>query len=172
MEWKINKGSKGCISCSKEFCEEEDYYSALFDENNVFARKDFCTACWGAGNDGGLFSFWKTKVPKKGKPVQKFVNNEVFLDMFVRLEGKNEPNQRNLRYVLSLYLIRKKIFKLKSFARENAEEFLVLHYPKENKEFSVFNPNLKDEEIEAITAEMNQLLNDPYLEQETIISAD
>lgn len=171
MEWKINKGSKGCISCNKEFCEEEDYYSALFDENNVFTRKDFCIVCWDAGKQEGLFSFWKTKVPKKGKPVQKFVNNEVLFDMFVRLEGREEPNQRNLRYVLALYLIRKKIFKLKSFARENGEEFLTLHYPKEDKEFSVFNPNLKDEEIEAITAEMNQLLNDPYLEQETILGA-
>ena len=92
--------------------------------------------------------------------------------MFVRLEGKNEPSQRNLRYVLALYLIRKKIFKLKSFTRENEEELITLFYPRENKEFSVFNPHLKKEEIEAITSEMSQLLNYPYLEQEVLINSD
>ncbi len=172
MEWKINKGSKGCILCNKEFYEEEEYYSALFDGNNIFIRKDYCTSCWCKDKGDELFSFWKTRLPKKDKPVQKFVNNEVFLDMFARLEGKNEPSQRNLRYVLALYLIRKKIFKLKSFTRENEEELITLFYPRENKEFSVFNPHLKEEEIEAITSEMSQLLNYPYLEQEVLINSD
>lgn len=172
MEWKINKGSKGCILCNREFCEEEEYYSSLFDENNTFIRKDYCTSCWSKDKGDGLFSFWKTRLPKRGKPIQKFVNNEVFLDMFTRLEGKNELNQRNLRYVLALYLIRKKIFKLKSFKKENGEEIITLHFPKENKEFNVFNPDLKDEEIDAITSEMSQLLNYPYLEQEVLINAD
>ena len=172
MEWKINKGSKGCILCNKEFCEEEEYYSALFDENDIFIRKDYCTSCWCKDKADELFSFWKTRLPKKDKPVQKFVNNEVFLDMFTRLEGKNEPNQRNLRYVLALFLIRKKIFKLKSFKKENGEEIITLYFPKENTEFNVFNPDLKDEEIEVITSEMSQLLNYPYLEQEALINAD
>src|SRR3972149_5830049 len=84
MEWKITKGSKGCILCSKEFCEDEEYYSALFDENNIFIRKDYCTSCWSKDKGDGLFSFWKTSVPQRDKPVQKFVNNEVFLDMFTK----------------------------------------------------------------------------------------
>src|SRR3972149_4029961 len=103
MEWKITKGSKGCILCSKEFCEDEEYYSALFDENNIFIRKDYCTSCWSKDKGDGLFSFWKTSVPQRDKPVQKFVNNE---------------------------------------------------------------------EIDAITSEMSQLLNYPYLEQEVLINAD
>lgn len=172
MEWKINKSSSGCIICDKEFCEEEEYYSALFDESNIFTRKDFCASCWNGDKKGGLFSFWKTKVPKKGKPVQRFVNIEIFLDMFIRLEGSIEAHQKNLRYVLALYLIRKKIFRLKSLIRQNGEEFITLYYPKEDRELNVFNPNLKEEEIEAITSEMSQLLNYPYLEQEVLNNAD
>lgn len=158
--------------CNKEFCEDEEYYSALFDESNTFTRKDFCASCWNRDMEGGLFSFWKTRVPKKDKPVQKFVNTEIFLDMFMRLEGSNEVHQRNLRYVLALYLIRKKIFKLKSLTRQNGEEFMNVYFSKKDQEFSVFNPNLKDEEIEAITSEMSGLLNYPYLEHEVHNNAD
>lgn len=161
MEWKINRGCRECSSCNKKFLDEEEYYSALFDENTTFVRKDFCISCWDQAKCEHLFSFWKTKMPRKDKPVQKLISTEVLLDIFFRLEDKNEIHQRNLRYVLALYLIRKKLFKLKSFLKQNAEEFIILYYSKENREITVFNPNLKEEEIEAITAEMNQLLNYP-----------
>src|SRR3972149_6476130 len=127
MEWKIDRGSEGHRSGTAQDGVVVDGGERFFDENNIFIRKDYCTSCWSKDKGDGLFSFWKTSVPQRDKPVQKFVNNEVFLDMFTRLEGKNEPNQRNLRYVLALYLIRKKIFKLKSFKKENREEIITLY---------------------------------------------
>ncbi len=166
MEWEIKRRSNGCILCNKVFSEEEEYYSALFDESNIFIRKDFCSSCWDKGKDEGLFSFWKTKVPKKDKSSQPVINIDVLLDVFMRLEGNDETNQKNLRYVLALYLIRKKVFKLKSLKKQDKEESLVLYYPKEDREFNVLNLNLKEEEVEAITAEMCQLLNYPYLDHE------
>lgn len=96
--------------------------------------------------------------------MQPLVNIDVLVDMFIRLEGNSETHQKNLRYVLALYLIRKRVFKLKDFQRQNGEETLILNYQKEDREFTVFNPNLKEEEIEAITSEMSQLLNYPCLE--------
>jgi hypothetical protein len=164
MEWEIKRSSNGCLLCNKGFAEDEEYYSALFDENDTFIRKDFCTLCWYKGKESGPFSFWKTKVPKKDRLVQALVNTDILLDMFMRLDGNIESHQRNLRYVLALYLIRKKVLRIKSFKRQNEEEIITLSYPKEDREFEVFNPNLKEEEIEAITSEMNQLLNYPYLE--------
>lgn len=158
MEWKINKGSKSCIVCNKEFCEEEEYYSSLLDENNAFIRKDYCILCWNCNAKETSFSFWKTKLPKSDKPVQRFMNVELLLDMFTRLEGKNEAHQRNLRYILALYLIRKKVFKLKSWRRQDSEEFIILQYPREDREFNVLDPKLKEDEIAALTEELNQLL--------------
>lgn len=168
MEWKIGRGNHDCVACNKGFSEEEEYYSAIFDEQGGFIRKDFCIPCWSKPQSEIFFSFWKTKVPKQDKPAQKFLNTDVLLDMVVKLDDSKESHQRNLRYVLVLYLIRKKIFKFKSLSRENGEEYLVVYYPREDKELKVFNPSLKAEEIEAITAEMNQLLNYPYMEHEAL----
>ncbi len=41
MEWYINKGAKNCSGCERVFKEEEDYFSALYDKDNDFARRDF-----------------------------------------------------------------------------------------------------------------------------------
>ncbi|MBF8277445.1 MAG: hypothetical protein HW390_2518 [Candidatus Brocadiaceae bacterium] len=166
MEWKIGKGNRDCVACNKGFSEEEEYYSAIFDEQGGFIRKDFCIPCWSNPKSEVFFSFWKTKVPKQGKHAQKFLNTDVLLDMVSKLEGSMEAHQRNLRYVLVLYLIRKKVFKFKSLSREEGGEHLVIYFPREDREFKVYNPSLKVEEIESITAEMNQLLNYPYLEHE------
>lgn len=166
MEWKINKGSSGCNVCGKQFCEEEEYFSALFDGSAGFTRKDYCAVCWNSDGEKAFFSFWKTKVPKKDKPVQRYVNAEVFLDMFMRLEGKNEIHQKNLRYVLALYLIRKRVFRIKSFKKQEDRDFITICYSKEDREFDVFNPNLKEAEIEVLTTEMNQLLSYPYIEHD------
>ena len=54
--------------------------------------------------------------------------------------------------------------------RQNDEEIITVYYPKEDRDFDVSNPNLKEEEIEAITLEMSQLLNFPYLEHEVLIN--
>ena len=168
MEWEIKKGSNGCPLCNKEFSEGEEYYSAIFDENKTFIRKDFCASCWNKGKGGREFSFWKTRVPKKDKPVQPMINIEVLLDVFNKSEGNHETHQRNLRYVIALYLIRKKVFKLKSLKRQDGNEIIVFSYPKEEREFDILNPQLKGEEIESLTAELCQLLNYSYLDHEVL----
>lgn len=111
-------------------------------------------------------------MPKKDKPIQTTINLESLLDMFMKLEGNNETHQKNLRFVLALYLIRKKVFKLKSLKRQEGEEVIVLSYPREDKEFDVLNPCLKEEQIESITVEMWQLLNYPYLDCEVLSIAN
>ncbi|MDR4508903.1 MAG: hypothetical protein MRJ65_11840 [Candidatus Brocadiaceae bacterium] len=163
MEWKINKSTRGCILCERKFCDEEEYYSALFDDGNGFIRKDYCVACW-KSDEERIFSFWKTKIPKKDKPVQKIINVEMFYDMFMKLQDQNETYQKNLRYVLALFLMRKRMFKLKSLKKQDEKEFMVLYCIKDDREHRVFNPELREDEIESITSEMKQLLDLPYAE--------
>lgn len=73
--------------------------------------------------------------------------------------------KKNLRYVLALYLIRKKVFKFKNLQKQEDKECIVVQYPREDKEYYVFNPNMSEEEIESLTREMSDLLEYPYTEQ-------
>ena len=159
MEWYINKGSKVCVLCERTFAEEEVYLSALYDENNAFTRKDFCVECWDKKREGDLFSYWKTKVPKKPETVQRYANIDVFYDLFNKLENENDVSRVNFRYVLSLYLMRKKVLKLKTSHKSNGNEYLVLHNVKEGKDTEVLKPQLSKEEVLAVTDEIGKLVN-------------
>lgn len=159
MEWYINKGSKVCVLCEKTFIEEEVYLSALYDENNAFTRRDFCVECWDKKGKGDSFSYWKTKVPKKPETVQRYATIDVFYDLFNKLENESDVSRVNFRYVLSLYLMRKKVLKLKTSHKSNGNEYLVLHNVKEDKDTEVLKPQLSKEEVLAVTDEIGKLVN-------------
>ncbi len=159
MEWHINKGSRVCVLCERTFAEEDVYLSALYDENNAFIRKDFCVECWDKKGERDIFSYWKTKVPKKQETVQRYANIDVFYDLFNKLELENDVSRVNFRYVLSLYLMRKKVLKLKTSHKSNGNEYLVLHNVKEGKDTEVLKPQLSKEEVLAVTDEIGKLVN-------------
>ena len=43
QNYKIVRSEKKCASCGREFAENENYYSALFDKVEEFERLDYCT---------------------------------------------------------------------------------------------------------------------------------
>ncbi len=159
MEWSVNRGSKICFLCERMFLEEEVYFSALYDEKNTFIRKDFCVECWGQKGDAGAFSYWKTKVPKKAETVQMYASIDVFYDLFNKMENEDDLSRINFRYVLSIYLMRKKILKLISSHKSNGNEYLVLLNVKEGKETEVLKPLLTKEEVMSVTDEIGKLVN-------------
>ncbi len=159
MEWQINRSAKSCIYCNKGFNEEEEYFSALYDKDDVFTRRDFCIECWSRTKDEERFSYWKTKVQKKPEKIQRYANIDIFYDLFLRTENENNLSSVNFRYVLSLYLMRKKILKLKTINKSNGEETLVFQNLKEDKETKVSNPQLGKDEITAVTEEIGKLVD-------------
>ncbi|GAX59652.1 enolase [Candidatus Scalindua japonica] len=159
MEWSINKGSHACHLCVKEFPEEEVYLSALYDENNAFIRKDFCVECWNKKDDENIFSYWKTKIPKKPEKVERYAKIDVFYDLFNKLENEKDLSRVNFRYVISLYLLRKKVLKLVSTHKSDDQEYQVLHNIREGNNTEVIKPQLSREEVLAVTDEIGKLVN-------------
>ncbi|MBT3878702.1 MAG: hypothetical protein HON76_16840 [Candidatus Scalindua sp.] len=159
MEWSINKGSHACFLCEKIFPEEEVYLSALYDVNNTFERKDFCIECCDKKDDENIFSYWKTKISKKPEKVERYAKIDVFYDLFNKLENEKDLSRVNFRYVLSLYLLRKKVLKLITTRKSSDSEYLLLHNVKEGNDTEVLKPQLSKEEVLAVTDEIGKLVN-------------
>ena len=65
--------------------------------------------------EGEPIHYWMyVKPPSDQKPKRRYVDDDVLLDFFTKLEGSDNPERQAFRYVLALHLIRRK--KL-SFAR-------------------------------------------------------
>lgn len=159
MEWNISKGASRCQSCERAFLEEENFYSTLCLESASFLRRDFCLECWKGQTPEGFFSFWKTRIPKKEEPRQRIVDNAVVLNFFLRLQEVTEPWAKNMRYVLGLFLLRKKLLKLKGQGKDEQGTFMGLYNSEEDKTYKIHNADLTEEEIERINNEVLRLLD-------------
>lgn len=159
MDWEIGNTSLACAACNQGFVEEQQVFSGLYDEGQTFVRRDFCAECWSKQDKEKVFSYWQTRIPKKDAPVRRFVDDDVVLDFFRRLEGNAEPTKMSFRYVLGLLLMRKKVLKFTEFKRTEAGAVLVLHDRLRDCDYEVVDPNLNEEQIQQVTEEVNQVLN-------------
>jgi len=159
MDWDISKTSLVCAACNKEFAEEQEIFSALYDEQQGFVRRDYCIGCHPSQDQAAVFSFWHTRIPPHDAPVRRFVDDEVIHDLFRRLEGHDDPGKRNFRYVLALLLMRKKVLKFREFRRDEKGDVLLLQDRLTDAVHTVVDPDLSEEQIEQVTEEIGQVLN-------------
>ena len=157
-DWSIQRGAQKCQVCPRQFAEHEEYFSALYDENRQFVRRDYCLECWKAQDKEAVYSFWKTRVPEKEEE-KKLVDDEVIMNFFLRLQGETDTAKVNFRYVLALLLMRKKKLKLEDIKYDERGEALVLKHREEGKEYVVYNPQLSEEQVDQVTEEVGQILN-------------
>jgi len=167
MDWNIGSTSLACAVCNKPFAEEQEVLSALYDERPEFVRRDYCAECWPKQDPRSAFSYWRTRIPKRDAPVRRFVDDDIVLDFFRRLEGSPDPAKRNFRYVLALLLMRRKALKFAEFRRPVPDSdrgneggaVLVLHDRLRDCDYEVPDPNLSEEQVQQVTQEIHQLLN-------------
>ena len=75
-------------------------------------RVDVCLEAWEQGQrPDRLFSYWKAHVPQPAEKKKLFVDDEVLMNLFIRLADTDEPRRQAFRFVLALILMRKKLLR-------------------------------------------------------------
>lgn len=163
QDWKIQKGSRSCRRCGREFQEGEIVYSAIHERTgDEFDRKDLCGECWPLetaeeGHDPP-FSFWKTRVPAL-KEVARISFDQVeqfFWKLIDRREGTGEDSR--LAYPLALLLLRKKVLRLRGTTHRKEREVLRFTDASGDREVEIEDPGLDAEGLARLEEEIRLLL--------------
>jgi len=157
-DWDIARPTLVCAASGRPLREDEEIYSALYDEDNSFVRRDFSLECWPPPDIHRALGYWKTRVPRKDAPERKFVDDETVLEFFRRLEGSGEPHQQRFRYVLALFLVRRKLLKFKEIKRSGSDMVLVLHDRLSGADHEIADPRLSEDEIVRVSEEVSSIL--------------
>ncbi len=161
MEWRITGGDKTCSLSGKVFKIGDAYYSLLLRKDGDYSRKDISPERWEEVDkkDPDIFSWWKTKVPNPDKPKAQSMDFQAILSFFLRLMDLEEPEQKDLqlRYLLGLLLLRKKLLKfVRSLQREGAEHW-VLRLADGEIEYMVLKPNLSDLQMSELSRQIGSI---------------
>jgi len=155
--WRISKCKDACCHCSRELAANRHFFSCLVEEQADLHRRDFCTDCWEQHRPGDFFCYWRTR--RSSAPQQRVVNTEVLLEFFDRLDHAQDDKKQAFRFVLALYLMRRKELKLIEVARGEGAESLVCQRRSNGGRVEVLNPGLNEQQVQEVAAQLSQLLD-------------
>lgn len=124
MYFDVPKCSRICHETKRELQPDETFYSVVVEKGGEWVRFDYSEAAWKKlilKKPQSNF-WWQSKIPSDKK--QKQAPFDVLFELFDSLEG--QPDKRETRYVLTLLLIRRRLFRLE----DEKDNELIVFCPK------------------------------------------
>ena len=160
-DWEIKKTIGQCSGTGREFEIDEEYFAALVEGEEGLERRDFCAEYWNEAKPA-VYCFWKTKMPNPEQKKKIFVNDEMLMAFFDRLENETDEDKVNFRFVLTLILMRKRKLKYDACRIEDGKEIWTLKVTAQDRTADVVNPHLTEDQIEGLSAQMGQILQTDF----------
>ncbi|MBN2588385.1 MAG: hypothetical protein JXA96_00865 [Sedimentisphaerales bacterium] len=157
-DWEINKPIGQCAGSGKEIQYGEEYYGALVQTEEGLSRCDFCMEYW-QNEKPAVFCFWKTKLPDPNEKKQLFIDDNMLMAFFERLENETDQEKINFRFVLAMILMRKRFFKYdETKTNDDGNEIWRLRVVGNKSFVEVTNPHLNEEQIELLSSQLGDIL--------------
>lgn len=155
--WHVKKCAKVCDGCEVEFQHRQELHSRLFFDNGEYQRHDFCGKCWNA-DDPGLSS-WKTVFIIPPPPAEEVVKKENVESLLRKLLAKENEEDLNTVFILTVMLERKKILVERDVQKtEDGRKLRIYEHRKTGESFMVIDPGLKLGQLEHVQEEVVILL--------------
>ncbi len=157
-EWEIKKPLGVCFGTDREIEPKQEFYGALVETEEGLARRDFSVEYWESEHPE-VYCFWRGKLADADEKKQLFVDDEMLMAFFERLEKETADDKVDFRFVLALILMRKRKLKYDSGLTEDGRDIWRLRIVGQNAVVDVVNPGLSEEKIEQLSGQLGQILH-------------
>ena len=156
LDFEIQRCSRRCAATDRELSPGEVFYSVLITEGADVVRYNYSQEAW-QGPPEGAIGWWKSTLPEPSSKRVHWAPNDVLLDYFQQLQTQDQ--QADTCYILTLLLIRRRIFRLEESEVDQAgREQLVVYCPRNEVEYRVPVDSPSPSRIEQIQEELARLL--------------
>ena len=155
--WSISKSREACHGCSRKFRPDEKIFSLLGERGQDWVRQDFCSDCWEDVDKGALFCFWRCRHAVRGR--RPAADPALVLEFFDRLANPACDTSKVFRFVLALYLLRRKELKLTGVQRVGERELMTFARRSGGVPVNVENPGLAEQQIQQASEQLSELLS-------------
>lgn len=160
-EWKIQKRSRACAACGRDFADGERYHSILESGDDGFNRSDHCGRCWPDLPlvERELFSLWQgTFLVEEAAGKPEAIESNRAEDIFGRLVSSTDPDSLKLAYVFALLLERKKKLLRKGRAERDGPPYVIYEHPKTGQAYMVQDMDIDLRDTSRLQEDLNRLL--------------
>lgn len=158
LDFEVQRFTRICSESGCELKPGEPFYSYLIRDGSETVRKDVSADAW-SGPPEDCLGWWKSEVPDPKSKKIHWAPHDVMLHYFADTEGK--PDQADIRYILSLLMIRRRIFRLEETEiNDYGQETLVLYCSRNEMEYHVPVIDLDAERVTEVQGLISKLLVD------------
>jgi len=158
-EWAIRPRAHQCAKSEQPFADGAIIYTLLYRERNGFRREDISEQAWlEIKGQVEPFSFWRSRFEVAPSPPPEPLPKESGEILLRKLMGEDRPEDLNARYVLSLMLERKKIFRPVDIKEKGEEKFLIYEHTRTGEVFIVEDPRLRLDQLDSVQEQVYALL--------------
>jgi hypothetical protein len=136
MSWDEEVGpcSRRCAASDAPIAPGEAYYSVLEISEGLSVRRDYAEAAW-SGPPEGAIGWWRAQAPEAAEAV-RLAPQDVLLRLFAELD--QQPAEAELRYVLGLLLLRKRLLRhVETAHAAEGTEIWTLESPRSEETFEL-----------------------------------
>lgn len=175
-EWNIQGRASACQSCGKPFADRQPYHTLLFDARNAYRRLDICSPCWEGRQKAGdyetpeFISHWQGVYEVPPAPTEP-IRRDTAESLLRKLTARNEPRYAAAAFILAVMLERKRVLKVKEQLSGHSGRVWVYEHPKSGDVFSIPDPGLRMDELDAVQRDVAELLEKGLPEPATAESA-
>lgn len=156
IDFEIQRCTRHCAATGRELLPGETFYSVLIEKGSSVERRDYSQEAW-TEPPADAIGWWKTQLPDAKAQRKQWAPNDVMLRLFDELA--EQPEQHDVRYVLALLLVRRRVMRMEEPDPEGqAEEVMVLYCPRRDETYRVPVVLPDAERAEAIQRQIGQLL--------------
>jgi hypothetical protein len=156
LDYEIQRCTRHCASSGRELLEGEPFYSVLLPRGATLERLDYAAEAWN-GPPPDALGWWKSQMPTREAKKAQLAPSDVLLEFFTGLA--DQPEQADVRYVVALLLIRRRILRLEeTHTDDNGQETLVLYCHRDESMHRVPVVLPDEGRADRIQAELSRLL--------------
>jgi len=159
--WTYAKRQLCCSDCERTFVEGEEVYSLLRIVADELQRVDLCRSSFDDRDPSQDVVYWRTSHRERGGALK--VDFDMLLAVLEKLADDQREERRDLRYLLTLLLVRHRKLRLERVDSRQGVEFLILRKVRSKTTFTVESRELEEERRVKLSAILAGLL-DPTIE--------
>jgi hypothetical protein len=135
MDYEVQRSTRHCSVSGREFAPGETYYSLLLAEGADLKRYDYAADAW-QGPPENAVGWWKSHIPDRTTARKHWAPNDVMLQFWDELA--EQPERQDMRYVLTLLLIRRRVFRLEEEKCDaEGRELVVVYCPRRETTYQI-----------------------------------
>jgi hypothetical protein len=161
VEYQFRPLGKTCAGTGKPLAPGELVTSVIVDRGGELVRLDYSGEGWN-GPPPGTIGLWTAHAPPAAVVHASKVDPEVLLRFFEQLLETGNPAHDRMLYVVALYLLQRRRFRLEGTRIDDDAQYLQLVGSRGEGPYQVRDQQLPEDEVKVLQSQLNQQLSEQF----------